>query len=98
MFTIDLARELERTGVTVNSLHPASYMDTTMVRSAGVTSMSTVDEGAEAVIHLAVSPDTQKLTGEYFSGKQPSRAHAQAYDSEARRRLAELSLRLTGSA
>ena len=32
MFTIDLARELQGTGVTVNSLHPATYMNTTMVR------------------------------------------------------------------
>ncbi|MEA2966324.1 MAG: hypothetical protein QOI46_6422 [Alphaproteobacteria bacterium] len=34
MFTIDLARELGGSGVTVNSLHPATYMNTTMVREA----------------------------------------------------------------
>jgi NAD(P)-dependent dehydrogenase (short-subunit alcohol dehydrogenase family) len=96
MFTFDLARELQGTGVTVNCLHPASYMDTTMVRGAGVTPMSTVEEGAEAVMHLAVSPDFQTQTGLYFDGKSPARAQAQAYDAEARRRLAALSLRLAG--
>jgi NAD(P)-dependent dehydrogenase (short-subunit alcohol dehydrogenase family) len=35
MFTFDLAQELAASGVTANCLHPATYMDTTMVRSAG---------------------------------------------------------------
>ncbi len=53
MFTIDLADELRGSGVTVNALHPATYMDTTMVRQAGVTPWSTVEEGAEAILNLA---------------------------------------------
>jgi NAD(P)-dependent dehydrogenase (short-subunit alcohol dehydrogenase family) len=56
MFTIDLAAALEGTGVTVTCLHPATYMDTTMVRRAGVTPLSTVEEGAQAVVNLAASP------------------------------------------
>jgi NAD(P)-dependent dehydrogenase (short-subunit alcohol dehydrogenase family) len=36
MFTIDLARDLDGSGVTVNALHPATYMNTTMVRQSGV--------------------------------------------------------------
>jgi uncharacterized protein YjlB len=47
-------------------------------------------------MQLAVSPDFQVQTGLYLNGKQPDRAHAQAYDAEARRRLAALSLQLTG--
>src|ERR1700739_503941 len=45
MFTIDLANELKGTGVTVNSLHPATYMNTTMVRAGGITPLSTGGEG-----------------------------------------------------
>src|ERR1700740_2221253 len=41
MFTIDLAEELKGTGVTVNCLHPATYMNTTMVRAGGLTPVST---------------------------------------------------------
>ena len=41
MFTIDLAEELKGTGVTVNCLHPATYMNTTMVRAGGITPVST---------------------------------------------------------
>ena len=54
MFTIDLARELAGSGVTVNSLHPATYMNTTMVRAGGVTPISTVEQGGEAILHLVV--------------------------------------------
>jgi NAD(P)-dependent dehydrogenase (short-subunit alcohol dehydrogenase family) len=95
MFTFDLARELDGSGVTVNCLHPATYMDTTMVRESGVTPISTVAEGAAAILHLAASPELEGKTGLYCNGKQPARAHPQAYDDAARSRLSALSLQLT---
>jgi NAD(P)-dependent dehydrogenase (short-subunit alcohol dehydrogenase family) len=96
MLTLDLAAELRGRAVTVNCLHPATYMNTTMVRNAGIEPTSTVEEGAAAVIRLAVSRELDDRTGEYFEGMRLARAHAQAYDPEARRRLAEVSARLTG--
>ena len=96
MMTVDFAAELRDAGITVNCLHPATYMDTTMVRAAGVEPVSTVAEGAAAVMHLAVSDELHGHSGEYFDGLRPSRANAQAYDPQARRRLAEVSARLTG--
>ena len=96
MFTFDLARELEGAGVTVNCLHPATYMDTTMVRELGVSPMSTVETGADAIVNLAASPDMEGKTGLYFDGKRPSQPLQQAYDETARERLRVLSLRLTG--
>jgi NAD(P)-dependent dehydrogenase (short-subunit alcohol dehydrogenase family) len=96
LFTIDLAEQLDGTGVTVNALHPASYMDTTMVRQAGVTPWSSVETGADAIINLAASPALEGRSGRYFDGQRESRADAQAYDEEARRRLRALSLELTG--
>ncbi len=98
MFTIDLARELANSGVIVNALHPATYMDTSMVRRAGVTPISTVEEGADAIWQLAVSPAVAGCTGRYFSGLNEARANAQAYDEAARQKLRTLSLRLTGLA
>jgi NAD(P)-dependent dehydrogenase (short-subunit alcohol dehydrogenase family) len=96
MFTIDLAQELEGTGITVNCLHPATYMATTMVREAGVSPISTVEEGADAILNLAVSPALAGRSGLYFNRKQETRADAQAYDTAARQRLRILSLTLTG--
>ena len=98
MFTFDLARELAGSGVTVTSLHPATYMNTTMVRQSGVSPMSTVDDGADAILNLAVSPDLENVSGQYFNRLQAARADPQAYDAHAQRRLRELSLRVTGLA
>jgi NAD(P)-dependent dehydrogenase (short-subunit alcohol dehydrogenase family) len=98
MLTFDLAGELEGTGVTVNCLHPATYMDTTMVRESGVAPISTVAEGADAILQLAVSPRLEGRTGVYFNGKREARSHPQAYDEAARARLRTLSFELTGLA
>jgi NAD(P)-dependent dehydrogenase (short-subunit alcohol dehydrogenase family) len=96
MFTIDLARELEGSGVTVNALHPATYMNTTMVREGGITPVSTVEQGGEAILHLVDGDDVAGKTGLFFNGMQPSRANPQAYDEAARKRLRTLSRELTG--
>jgi NAD(P)-dependent dehydrogenase (short-subunit alcohol dehydrogenase family) len=98
MFTIDLAHELEGSGVTVNTLHPATFMNTTMVRLNGVTPLSTVEEGADAILKLAVSPELENRSGLYFNGQNEARADAQAYDAAARARLRVLSLELSGAA
>jgi NAD(P)-dependent dehydrogenase (short-subunit alcohol dehydrogenase family) len=96
MFTFDLAEKLAGSGVTATCLHPATYMDTTMVRRAGVTSISTVEQGAEPILNLALSPALEGRSGLYFNGLHEARAHSQAYDVEARHLLWSLSLKLTG--
>jgi len=96
MFTEDLAAELAGKSVTANSLHPATYMDTAMVRGAGVQPRSTVEEGAQAVVYVATSPDLEGKSGLFFNGKRQMRANAAAYDEQARARLRTLSERLTG--
>jgi NAD(P)-dependent dehydrogenase (short-subunit alcohol dehydrogenase family) len=96
MFTVDLARELTGSGVTVNCLHPATYMDTTMVRESGVSPISSVAEGGAAIINLAASPALEGRGGLYFDRQREAQAHPQAHDQAARARLRELSFALTG--
>ena len=97
MFTFELAERLEGTDVTVNALHPASLMDTKMVSEWFGYTMSTVRQGAEAVERLAISPETEGVTGRYFDGQREARAEEQAYDPEARKKLWGLSaLSLSG--
>jgi NAD(P)-dependent dehydrogenase (short-subunit alcohol dehydrogenase family) len=98
MFTIDLAEELKGSGVTVNSLHPATYMNTTMVREGGITPISTVEQGGEAILRLATGDDMAGKSGLFFNGIQQSQASPQAYDKAARAQLRKLSLELTGLA
>jgi NAD(P)-dependent dehydrogenase (short-subunit alcohol dehydrogenase family) len=96
LFTIDLAQELEGSGVIANALHPSTYMNTTMVRQSGTTPISTVEDGAAAILQLAVSPTLDGKSGLYFNVLREARADPQAYDAEARRRLRALSLKLVG--
>jgi NAD(P)-dependent dehydrogenase (short-subunit alcohol dehydrogenase family) len=98
MFTIDLAEQLKEEGIAVNCLHPATFMNTNMVIESGYAPMSRVEDGADAILALATAPELEDKTGLYFDGKREARAHAQAYDAAARRRLWDLSLRLTGLA
>ena len=98
MFTIDLAERLRGSGVTVNSLHPATYMNTTMVRAGGVTPISTVEQGGEAILHLVSGDDVAGKSGLFFNGMNEARANPQAHDAAARQRLRALSLELTGLA
>jgi NAD(P)-dependent dehydrogenase (short-subunit alcohol dehydrogenase family) len=96
MFTFELAERLSGTGVSVNALHPASLMDTKMVQDTFGYTMSTVEEGTEAVVRLAVSPELEGVTGRYFDGTREARADGQAYDPQARDRLWVLSEELCG--
>jgi NAD(P)-dependent dehydrogenase (short-subunit alcohol dehydrogenase family) len=96
MFTFELADHLRGTGVTVNALHPASLMDTKMVQSTFGYTMSTVEEGTEAVVRLAVSQEVEGITGRYFDGTRQTRANRQAYNPRDRNRLWVLSEQLCG--
>ena len=99
MFTFELAQRLRADGerfVTVNALHPATLMNTTMVYEAGVHPMSSIEDGVEATMRLAVSPEVDGVSGRYFDGMTESRANDQAYDAGARRRLWQLSEILVG--
>ena len=92
---LDLHEELQGAGVLVNSLHPATYMPTGMVQRAGVAPRATIAEGADAVMQLVVSEGIGG--GRFFNQMAPQRANDQAYDMDSRRRLRELSRRLTGT-
>jgi NAD(P)-dependent dehydrogenase (short-subunit alcohol dehydrogenase family) len=91
IFTFELAERLRDTGVRVNALHPASLMDTKMVQSTFGYTMSTVEEGTEAVVRLAVSLEVEGLTGRYFDGEREARANRQAYHGEVRQKLWDFS-------
>jgi NAD(P)-dependent dehydrogenase (short-subunit alcohol dehydrogenase family) len=96
MFTIDLAEQLRDEGVTVNCLHPSTYMPTKMVRAAGVNPASSLEDGIRPTVRLIADPELDLTTGQYFDRAHESAPHSQAYDETARRQLRELSEQLTG--
>jgi NAD(P)-dependent dehydrogenase (short-subunit alcohol dehydrogenase family) len=99
MFTFELDERLraEAAGVTVNALHPASLMNTKMVFESFGYTMSTVEDGVEATLRLAVSPELDGVSGRYFDRLREARPNAQAEDADARRRLWQLSERLVAA-
>ncbi|WP_037673321.1 SDR family NAD(P)-dependent oxidoreductase [Streptomyces griseus] len=89
--TFDLAEESAGTGVSVNVLHPATFMDTAMVREGGVTPWNSVADGAPGVLALATR---ESGTGRFFDGTRPARAHGATYDPAVRKRLAAVTNQL----
>lgn len=94
MSTLDLADELRDRGVTVNTLHPGTFMPTKMVLEAGRTPVDSLATGVDATLRLVRDPELDGVTGRYFDRQREARALEQAYDAVARERLRELTERL----
>jgi NAD(P)-dependent dehydrogenase (short-subunit alcohol dehydrogenase family) len=88
------AFDLAEAGAIANALHPATYMPTKMVVDAGISPLSSLEQGLEATLALVRRTD---VSGRYFNGLQAARAQDQAYDADARARLRSLSEELLGA-
>ena len=107
LFTYELARRAEGTGVTVNALSPGLVASNFGMNNRGlfplikpVVDLFSVsnERGAETSIHLACSPDVEGVTGKYFTRRRPRRSSAASYDRTAAAQLWEISARMTGLA
>ena len=106
IFTYELARRLEGTGVTATVLHPgvvrtrfgaedqAAYL-AVMIRVARLF-MKTPAQGAETPIYLASSPQVEGITGRYFVNRKPKTSSKVSYDTTAAARLWQASIDLAG--
>lgn len=108
LFTRELARRIEGSGVTANCLHPgvvatgfAADGDTSGVFAALMKVarpfMLTPEKGAETIVYLATSPEVASVSGRYFSRCREVTPNALARDDAAARRLWEVSVALTGA-
>lgn len=98
MSGFELAARLPAGEVTVNSLHPGTYMPTKIVLEEIGHSVDTLEQGVTATRRLATDPALAGTTGRFFDRTRDARANPQAYDPEARHRLWQASLALTGAA
>src|SRR5204862_3601957 len=81
MFGFSLAERVPADEVTVNSLHPATFMPTKIVLEQHGHSVDSLDVGVEATLRLAVGEDVEGVTGRYFNRQVDARADDQAYQT-----------------
>jgi retinol dehydrogenase 14 len=106
MFTNELARRLDGTGVTANSLHPGVVRTNfgsedqagwfVVVSRLILQFLKTPAQGAETPIYLASSPDMDGVTGQFFANRKPRTASKVAYDTDKGARLWRVSADLVG--
>ncbi|HEY2947523.1 MAG TPA: SDR family NAD(P)-dependent oxidoreductase [Micromonosporaceae bacterium] len=98
MSGFELAGRVPAGEMTVNSLHPATYMPTKMVLREIGQSIDSIEDGVAATHRLVADPALATTTGRFFDRTREARANAQAYDADARAELWRRSLRLVGHA
>jgi NAD(P)-dependent dehydrogenase (short-subunit alcohol dehydrogenase family) len=107
LFTIELARRLEGSGVTANSLHPGTVRtgygadgDARGLLAVGIKIAApfflSPAKGARTSIYLASAPEVDGVSGEYFVKAKPRKPRKQALDADAARRLWQVSEQLVG--
>jgi NAD(P)-dependent dehydrogenase (short-subunit alcohol dehydrogenase family) len=106
MFSYELARRLEGTGVTATVLHPG------VVRTAFAAEdpsplwkvllplirplLKTPSRGAQTPVYLASSPEVEGVTGRYYTNRRPRTTNKSSYDTAAAARLWQVSADLVG--
>jgi NAD(P)-dependent dehydrogenase (short-subunit alcohol dehydrogenase family) len=94
MSGFELASRVPAAEVTVNSLHPGTYMPTKIVVEEIGHTVDTLETGVDATARLAVGADVDGVTGRFFDRTREARADEQAYDPAVRRELWRRSLEL----
>ncbi len=105
MFTYELARRLEGTGVTANALHPG-LVRTDIAQDNGflvrffqrlyLRNALSPEEGAETMVYLASSQEVEGLSGKFYIRNNPVRSNERSYNQEDARRLWDVSARMVG--
>jgi NAD(P)-dependent dehydrogenase (short-subunit alcohol dehydrogenase family) len=98
MSGFELATRLPPAEVTVNSLHPATYMPTKIVLEEIGHHIDSLEEGVTATHRLVSSDALATTTGRFFDRTRDARANAQAYDTRGRTELWNRSLKLLNQA
>ena len=97
MFTVELAARLDASHVTVNALHPGTYMPTKMVLEERGSHVDSLETGIDATVRLVVDDALAGVTGRFFDRQQETSASGQATNASARRQLWDRSMELTGA-
>jgi NAD(P)-dependent dehydrogenase (short-subunit alcohol dehydrogenase family) len=104
LFTHQLAKKLEGTGVTVNALHPGTVATHIWSRPLGPFGfimtlpklfMISPQKGADTIVYLAASDEAANISGEYLEKSRVKKSSDESYDDDVAQRLWEVSSKLT---
>ena len=106
LFTYELARRLHRSAVTANALHPGVVSTAFGSEDPARTQrlfvplmrpfMKTPTRGAATTIHVASTPELERVTGRYFVHSKPRKSSKLSYDQAAAARLWQVSAQMVG--
>jgi NAD(P)-dependent dehydrogenase (short-subunit alcohol dehydrogenase family) len=96
LFTYELARRLEGTGVTANVLHPGGVATNIGIDAGFQARGVSPEEGAQTQIYLAASPEVEGVTGKYFVRCRAVPSSQASYDEDTAGRLWAVSAQMTG--
>ena len=105
LFTCELARRLDGTGITANCFHPGFVATRFGDQSGGALSLGiraaktfalTPEQGAQTMVYLASSPDVADVSGRYFVKCQSATPSREAQSDADARRLWDVSVELSG--
>jgi retinol dehydrogenase 14 len=104
MFTYELAKRLEGTGVTSTALHPGLTSTAFSAEDPALSWLVTIlrpfmkspKRGAETPVYLSSSPDAEGLTGKYFANRKAKESNKSSYDTAITARLWQVSADLVG--
>jgi retinol dehydrogenase 14 len=103
LFTHELAKRLEGTGVTVNSAHPG-VVRTNFANNNGLVTFGfrllrpffiSPQTAAKRILYVATSPDLDGVSGKYFTKMHEANSSPESYEDESAKRLWQLSEQLT---
>lgn len=105
LFTRELARRLEGTGVSVNCIHPGAVA-TRLAQQNGVLArlltralspfFRSPAQGADTAVWLASAPELQGVSGRYFYNRKELEPAGHARDADTAKQLFEASAKLVG--
>jgi NAD(P)-dependent dehydrogenase (short-subunit alcohol dehydrogenase family) len=104
LFTHELAKKLQGTGVTVNAVHPGTVATNIWSRPLGPVGfimalpklfMTTPKQGAETIVYLASSSEANDLNGEYLEKLKAKKSSDESNNEEIAQRLWDASAKLT---
>jgi len=105
LFTYELARRLEGSGVTANCLHPGAVRTNLVRLDSGIYGliwkilsplMLSAEKGADTCIYLAASPEVESISGKYFVKRRNVASSEESYNEAIAKKLWQVSAKLTG--